>query len=284
MLGYSEGLNLDNINETTPEEINANLTSVWKNRQPLYELSANALMLDFAPDFAKLHRWGSDIFGRPDPERIIALGIQNMHSYMMTGWETGILNSFHTLRRWGMEKQQLMEIVMFSSLYAGMRGLGHTYHAIGDMLAVFAPPDRGPAPFPPGWEIDNEGFKAGLDMTTRSLTDQDRKNITEWYEKTIGYLPNSYEWGMKYHPEFIKSSRARWENSIKSLPKQVVPFIMLRHNTIMGSRDGLRESALLGKAWGMTSDWITLGITATAFFFTGFEGLYAAHDAVEDIL
>ena len=26
---------------------------------------ANSLMLDYAPDFAKLHRWGSDFFGRP---------------------------------------------------------------------------------------------------------------------------------------------------------------------------------------------------------------------------
>jgi hypothetical protein len=41
---------------------------------------------------------------------------------------------------------------------------------------------------------------------------------------------------------------------------------------------------LLGKAWGITPHWLTRGITASAYFFTGFEGLYAAYDAVEDIL
>ena len=65
MVGISEGLDLSNLNQTTPEEINANLISVWGWRGPLYEMYANSLMLDYAPDFAKLHRWGSDMFGRP---------------------------------------------------------------------------------------------------------------------------------------------------------------------------------------------------------------------------
>jgi hypothetical protein len=151
------------------------------------------------------------------------------------------------------------------------------------MLAVFKDVP-GPPPFPSGWAVDNEAFKAGLDMTTRSLTEADRKNITGWYEKTIGYLPGSYEWGMKYHPEFVKTNRAKWERALKTLPKQVAPLLMLRHNTIMGWRDGLRESALLGKAWGMTPEWLVYAITASAFLFTGIEGLYAAHDAVEDLL
>jgi hypothetical protein len=64
----------------------------------------------------------------------------------------------------------------------------------------------------------------------------------------------------------------------------VVPLMMLRHHTIQGDRPGLRESALLGKAWGMTTEWLEFSITATAFLFTGTEGLYAAHDAVEDLL
>jgi hypothetical protein len=53
---------------------------------------------------------------------------------------------------------------------------------------------------------------------------------------------------------------------------------------ITGSRDGLREAVLLGKAWGITSYWLSRSITASAYFFTGFEGLYSAYDAVEDIL
>ena len=277
-----QGLDLRSIDTVTPEEINAHLVDSWSFRQPLYNLYANSLMLDYAPDFAKLHRWGSDFFGRT-PENTLLLAVQNLHSYMMLGWETGILNTFHTLRRNGLTKGQIMELVMFCQLYAGMRGLGHVYRAVGDMLAVFAAPDTSPT-FPEGWAVEPEAFKCGLDLSTRALTESDRANLIGWYERTIGQVPRSIAFGIKHHPEFVKVNRAKWEATIKTLPKQVAPYVMLRHHTITGSRDGLREAALLGKAWGMTSEWIVLGITGTAMYFTGFEGLYAAADAVDDLL
>src|SRR3972149_2783930 len=259
MVGKSEGLDLSDLERTSPEEVNANLIRVWSWRGPLYEMYANSLMLDYAPDFAKLPRWGSDFFGRPSIVNVITLSTQNLHSYMMLGWETGILNEFHTLRRNGMTKAQLMEVVMFSQLHAGMRGLGHVYHAVGNLLPVWEDPKQ-PAPFPEGWAADPDAFKCGLDLSTRALTDQDRKNLTDWYEKTIGSVP------------------------IKTLPKQVAPYLMLRHHTITGSREGLREAALLAKAWGITPEWIIQGIMGTAMYFTGLEGLYAPFDAVDDLL
>src|SRR5918999_468508 len=169
MVGVSEGLDLTNLNEITPDEVNANLMRVWSWRGPLYEMYANSLMLDYAPDFAKLHRWGSDLFGRPSRPNILTLSMQNIHSYMMLGWETGILNEFITLRRNGMPLAQLMELVMFSQLYAGMRGLGHVYRAVGDMLPVFAEPTISPE-FPEGWSADPDAFKCGLDFSTREMT------------------------------------------------------------------------------------------------------------------
>jgi hypothetical protein len=283
VLNASEGLDLSNLNQTTPEEVNANLARVWSWRGPLYEMYANSLMLDYAPDFAKLHRWGSDLFGRPSQANIVTLSMQNIHSYMMLGWETGILNEFHTLRRNGMPLHQLMELVMFSQLYAGMRGLGHVYRAVGDLLPVFAEPTV-QAVFPDGWAADPDAFKAGLDFSTRELTKQDLDNLTAWYEKNIGYLPNSIKFGIKHNPQFVKVERAKWEVVLKTLPKQVAPYLLLRHHTITGSREGLREAALLGKSWGLTSHWIQQGITSTAMYFTGFEGLYTAYEAVDDLL
>ena len=46
----------------------------------------------------------------------------------------------------------------------------------------------------------------------------------------------------------------------------------------------LREAGLLGKAWGLTPDWIIRGVTQTAHYFTGLRGMYAAHDALDDLL
>jgi hypothetical protein len=51
-----------------------------------------------------------------------------------------------------------------------------------------------------------------------------------------------------------------------------------------GDRDALREAALLGKAWGLTPDWIVRGISYTTHYFTGLRGYYTAHDALDELL
>jgi hypothetical protein len=88
---------------------------------------------------------------------------------------------------------------------------------------------------------------------------------------------------MAYHPEFYKWHRARWEIIFEKLPKQAAPYIMLRQHMLTGNKDALREAVLLGKAWGITREWIVHGLMVSAFY-TGFEALYAAHAAVNDVL
>jgi hypothetical protein len=41
-----EGLDLSNIKNMTPQEVDANLAKVWSWRGSLYEMYANSLMLD----------------------------------------------------------------------------------------------------------------------------------------------------------------------------------------------------------------------------------------------
>ena len=284
------GLDLSNIEETSQQEIDAYLTTRWTGRGPLYDQYAMSLMLDYAPDFAKLHWWAAELFrtlpSEPDtydPSFATPNSIQQLHSYMVYGWETGIRNQFRVLRRLGFTRSQMMEIVMFGRLVAGMRGMGHVYHAVGDMLPDYQD-GHGHPDFPPGWEADSEAFRCGLDLSTSDFTDQDRANLTSWYERTIGYVPNSVKFGMQWDPMVLKVDRAMWERAIKTLPKQVAPYLMLRDATLNSDRDALREAALLGKAWGLTPDWIVRGITQTVQYFTGLRGMYAAYDAVNDLL
>src|SRR5258708_27515578 len=124
----------------------------------------------------------------------------------MEGWGRGIVNELITLRRSGMPLKQLMELVMFFQLYGGRRGLGHVYRAVGDMLPVFAEPTV-EAVFPEGWAADPDAFKAGLDFSTREMTQPDLSNLTAWYETTIGYLPNSIKFVLQHNPQFIKVNR-----------------------------------------------------------------------------
>jgi hypothetical protein len=280
-LGISHGLNLDDLEHTSREEVDAHLLDAWSARQPLYTLYATSLMTDYAPKFAKLSRWASDLYASDAPN-VLMLAVQNMLSYMVQGWETGIRNTFHTLHRNGLTKAQIMEIVLFAQLYAGMRGLGHVYHAAGDLLPVMGEPKRAPA-FPPGWAPDADAFHCGLDLSARDLTPADLAALTAWYERTIGYLPRSVQFGIKRHPQFVKAYRAKWEVAIKTLPKQVAPYLLLRHHTTQGSTDGLREAVLLARAWHMDDEWIMRGIVSTVMYFTGTEGLYTAYNAVEDL-
>ena len=277
----SHGLDLTDLDHTTQAEIDAHLIDAWSARQPLYTMSATSLMTDYAPTFAKLSRWGSDLFSS-DAANVLMLAVQNMFSYMMQGWETGIRNTFHTLHRNGLTREQIMEIVMFAQLYAGMRGLGHVYNAAGDLLPVMGQPKRAPS-FPEGWAADPRAFKAGLDLSTREMTPHDIEHLTAWYERSIGHLPNSIKFGLKHNPQFVKVNRAKWEVAIHTLPKQVAPYLLLRHHTTIASSDGLREAVLLARAWGMTDEWIMRGIVGTVMYFTGTEGMYAAYDAVQDL-
>ena len=140
-----QGLNLANLDETTQDEIDAYLTTRWRGRGPLYDQYAMSLMLDYAPDFAKLHWLAAECFRTMpsdpetyDPSFATPNSVQQLHSYMVLGWEMGIRNQFRVLRRLGFTRAQIMEIVMFGRLTAGMRGLGHVYHAIGDVLPDYA--------------------------------------------------------------------------------------------------------------------------------------------------
>jgi hypothetical protein len=283
------GLDLSNLESTSQEEIDAHLRFNWRNRGPLYEQSASSLMADYAPEFLKLHWRGAMVFhvhpsgAGPDFTFAIPNSVQQLHSYMMLGWETGILNQFRVLKRYDFTRAQIMEVVMYSRLAAGMRGLGHAYRAIGDVLPDYGD-GSGNVRWPEGWAADPEAFRSGLDLATDDLTDADRAGLTAWYEQTIGYVPKSIQFGMKWDPRLLKIHRAMWEVAIKTLPKQIVPYLMLRDGTLENNVEALREAALLGKAWGLTPDWIIRGIGQTMHYFTGLRGYYTAYEAVEDIL
>jgi hypothetical protein len=273
MFGMSRGLNLDNLEVTTREEIDAYLADVRWSRVPLYEMTANSVWLENRPDFCKLHRRGTTLFDDPDRHQAMVMSFANLHSYIHLGWEVGILNEFRVLQSQGVTKAQLMEVVMTAQITSGMRGLECVYRAVGQILRDFQ--DRpAPATFPEGWAADMDAFHAGIDLSTAELTPSDLKGIEAWYERTIGFVPGWVRLTASYHPRMLKAVRAKWENAFQgALPKQVMPYLMLRHSTCMNHQDGIREAALLGKAWGLTRDWVVNAVMWSAFYFTGMDVL-----------
>jgi hypothetical protein len=283
------GFDLSNLETTTQQEIDAHLFP-WvqsaRERGISYGLNAHTLLVENRPDFAKLQvRGGGGIPSEliDHPARPIMQNIRVMTEYIRIGWETGIYNEFRELQMRGLSRAQIMEIVMFAQLSGGgIRSMGHVHNAVGKSLLDWS---DGSAPtFPEGWAPDPDAFKAGIDLSVGDLTDQDRRNILAWYEATIGWVPKSVRFAIKHQPRFLKAQRAKWESVFRLLPKQVAPFLMLAQHTVTGFREGLREGALLAKAWGFTPAWVLEPITGQAYYFKGLEALEAVYDAIDDVL
>ena len=277
------GLYIDNLDSTAQSEVEEHLMGLWRRRWSLYEFSAMTIMLDARPDFAKLHRWGARQFGKPDQENILVGGLGNLYAYFHLGWEDGVLNEFRHHQSLGVTKAQLMEMVMFGQISAGIRGLRVVHNAVAALLPEWVDKDV-KTPWPAGWAADPDAFKAGLDMSTHELTDQDIPAILAWYEKTIGYVPRSVSFAAKQKPAFLKAYRAKWENAFITMPKQLAPYLMLRQQTINGNAEAVREAALLGKAWGMNKEWVVKAVTQSAFYFSTLESLSVVDEGIGDIL
>jgi hypothetical protein len=257
----------------------------------MYQSTADSIMFDHRPDYARFFYEGLRAFrtrleqtgtDNSNPVQLTITSFQHLPMYILYGWETGIYNEFRHLQSRGLSKAQLMELVMYAQLQAGIRGLQLVYNAVGKHLPDWRD-GPGEVPLPEGWAADPDAFKAGLDFSSRELTEQDRHAITNWFRGTIGYVPDSVVFAMTYHPEFYKWYRARWEIIFQKLPKQTAPYVMIRQHMLTGNQAALREAVLLGKAWGITREWLVHGFSVTGYY-TGFEALHAAHEAVDDIL
>jgi len=257
----------------------------------MYQSTADGIMFDHRPDYARFFYEGLRTFRTrleetgtetSNPVQLTVTSFQHLPMYILYGWETGIYNEFRHLQSRGLSKAQLLELVMFAQLQGGMRGLQLVSNAVGKYLPDWRD-GPGEVPLPEGWAADPEAFKAGLDLSRRELTKTDRERVEAWFQGTIGYVPESVQFAMNYHPEFYKWHRARWEVIFQKLPKQTAPYVMIRQHMLTGNRQALREAVLLGKAWGITREWLVHGFVVTGYY-TGFEALSLAHEAVDDIL
>ena len=290
LYGIRNGLNVDNLDVTTDDEIDAFLNHARRARGPLdpgpqYEMRANAMWLHTRPDFAKLHMRVLDAWHSQGVDPIIsASSFANLHTYINQGWLVGIENCTRGLQMRGVTRAQLLEGIMHAQMSGGMRGLECVYQALGIILGDYVERPE-PAIWPEGWAPDMASFYCGLDTSTRELTDQDYRNLVDWYDRTIGWVPPRVEFMAHHDPRSLKGTRARWEGCFRgALPKQMMPYLMLRHNTVIGNKGGLREAVLLAKAWGMTHNYIVNTIVQGAYYFTGMERMDLVAEAVGDVL
>jgi hypothetical protein len=63
-----------------------------------------------------------------------------------------------------------------------------------------------------------------------------------------------------------------------------MPILMIYQNVLNGYANGLRQAILLGKAWGLSREWLLPALISAAYHYTGMEGLDLAEDALCDAL
>jgi len=283
--GIHRGLNLDDLDHTTQEEKDIYYNYARNNHVPLYLQTSHSVWLENRPDMMKLHHRLLPEFRRDLPEAVFMMSVGQLHTYINLDWEIGITNEFKVMQDQGTTKAQLMEIVMAAQIYAGIRGLEATYRATWPFIKDFQDRPVEKSPFPADWDYDLAPFKADLDLSTRDLTTSDRTKLEDWYLRNGGEVPKWVNFMAKHRPEFLKAYRLRWDGIFRgALPRQCMPWLMVYHNVSTSNADGLREAVLLGKAWGISQQWLVLGIVACAYYYTGFEGLNMVEAAVGDVL
>jgi hypothetical protein len=128
IFGVRNGLDVDNLEATTDEEIDAFLDRVRKGRGPLdpgpqYEMRANSMWLYTRPDFAKLHMRTLDGWHSLGLEPIItASSFANLHTYINQAWESRRGELHPRLATAGCDEAQLMEGIMHAQMSAGCAG------------------------------------------------------------------------------------------------------------------------------------------------------------------
>ena len=155
--------------------------------------------------------------------------------------------------------------------------------AYSDFLRNYADPVPGER-FPPEWSFDPHAFDSGMDYSTREATEEDMRRLRDWYERMLGEVPRYVDFLARHRPGLLKAYRDRYEHAIRdSLPKQMLPFLLLHANVVRGFREGIRENVLLGRALEMTREQL-LDAICSAVLHAGVEALSIADEAAGDLL
>jgi hypothetical protein len=242
-----DGLNLLQPDVTTDEEIaqfRNFYTFVKKEQNKSYEF-----WLEFRPDVLKRHKIRTATRSVGPGYPIPALSA--LHQYVVTGFHDGIGYEIELARSMGARRGDVMDTISVAFIHSGHPGMYEvTRHAqaLRD-YAEIADVER----FPPNWSFDPGVFDSGMDYSVMEASPEDLRKLTDWYERVLGEVPKSASFLAEHRPDLLKAYRNRYEHAIReSLPAQMLPYLMLHYNAVRGSKDGIRENLLLGKALGMT--------------------------------
>ncbi|MEW6598771.1 MAG: hypothetical protein AB1429_14905 [Pseudomonadota bacterium] len=222
--------------------------------------------LDNHFEVLKRYRLYCSLTLRVDP---CMMGNGTLAFYMLNGYEPGVRYVVSSWQQQGVSKAQMLEIIAMAFVHAGPRGMRTLVKALEDYSFEEAPSP--PCRFPDGWASDIDAFKSGLDFSNPWLSPAEKSKLYDWYLRTLGEIPPYAKFLADHRPSLIKTHRARIENMLYVLPKQMWPTSQLYYNVMTRCAEGIRENVLLCKAWSVTKA-DTLDVIGNALVYGQMEG------------
>jgi hypothetical protein len=278
---FQDGLDVTNPDVTTAEEIAAYRAEYVGTNKGL--LDSFEFWLEFRPDVLKRHKARTRHFRTtegadyPLPTLLAAL-----HQYAVEAFREGVGYELRLAQTLGATKTDVLDVLSVAWIHSGHPGM-YAAAAWSDLLRDYVDPEPGKR-FPPEWSFDPHAFDSGMDYSKRTASAEDMRLLHDWYVRTLGEVPRYVEFLSLHRPGLLKAYRDRYEHAIRdSLPKQMLPFLLLHVNVVRGFREGIRENVLLGRALGMTREQL-LDAICSAVLHAGVEAVSIADEAAGDLL
>jgi hypothetical protein len=262
------GLDLLNTDDVTAEEL-ANFREFYSATKGSQNKSYE-FWLEFRPDVLKRHKartvqW---YLGGSYPIQAMAC----LHQYVIRAFPDGIDYEMRLSQTHGAKKTDLLDLLSVAFIHAGHPGMYTAAEVAAPILRDYVEKPS-PERFPANWDFDPRAFDCGMDYSTLAASPGDIRALLDWYQRTCGEVPRNIRFLADQRPDLLKAYRNRYEHAIRdSLPKQMLPYLMLHYNVYRGFGDGIRENVLLCRAMGLSRQQV-LNAVCSAILHTGANGM-----------
>jgi hypothetical protein len=266
------GLDLARPDLTTVQEV-----ETWRQHDRDYRgypMPTYDLLIELGrPDAVK--RWFSEIPSFYTKTGGFFSPLLFVHLYAITGFLEGTIYEIDNAESQGHSKADVAECMALAFLHAPS---GHGFFGMRDAISsrMHAYRERETSvTYPDGWEPDPDFFRSGLDFSSTDCSPEEVQLLKEWYERVAGEVPGWVQFLGEYKPELMKTYRNRLENTLRVLPKQMMPWLLLSWETHRGFEVGIREAVLLCRGFGVTKP--------QAIDAIGWGMLYGGHGAMSNV-
>lgn len=175
-----------------------------------------------------------------------------LHSYVVAGYEPGVLYEVIGCHKTGISKQQMIDAIALAFVHAGPMGMNGIARGTDEYLDKWTKdlPFDGQV-WPTGWNIDGRCFQSGLDFSKAGMTAAEVESLRAWYVTHQGEVPGYVTFLAKWNPEALKAFRSRYEGAVNTLPRQLIPLMMFHTAAMQRAPAAMRRFAFQARHYGV---------------------------------